>query len=105
MGTDSFSLKIESALKKKSQSPGGSDEHFNLITLCKVCHKHILHDLMALKIEGTAPYNLTFTFGPHSSDSDGPFMIYHKGRRKLRSALNTIEYLDVSGEDPGESLY
>ncbi|MGV8122949.1 MAG: hypothetical protein AB2L14_24580 [Candidatus Xenobiia bacterium LiM19] len=59
--------------------------HTNLITLCKVCHKHILHDLMALKIEGTAPHNLTFTFGPHSSNSDGPFLIYHKGRKLLKS--------------------
>ncbi|GEM_PF-6445855 len=49
----------------------------------KACHKHILHDLMALKIEGTAPHNLTFTFGPNSSDSDGPFLVYHKGRKKV----------------------
>ncbi|MHC9544032.1 MAG: HNH endonuclease [Vulcanimicrobiota bacterium] len=73
------------------RSKGGSDEHFNLITLCKVHHKNILHDLMALKIEGTAPYNLTFTFGPQSSDSDEPFLIYHKGRKKVRNALNTVE--------------
>ncbi|MGV8119826.1 MAG: HNH endonuclease [Candidatus Xenobiia bacterium LiM19] len=86
------------------RSKGGSDLHTNLITLCKVCHKHILHDLMALKIEGTAPYNLTFTFGPHSSNSDGPFLIYHKGRKKVRNALNTVEHLDVSGEALGESL-
>ena len=84
MGTDSFSLKIESALKKKSQSPGGCDEHWNLLTLCKVCHKHILHDLMALKIEGTAPHNLTFTFDPHSEKENGPFLIYRKGRKQLR---------------------
>ncbi|MHC9539196.1 MAG: HNH endonuclease [Vulcanimicrobiota bacterium] len=64
------------------RSKGGSDEHFNLITLCKAHHKHILHDMMALKIEGTAPHNLTFTFGSNSSDGDGPFLIYHKGRKK-----------------------
>ncbi len=64
------------------RSKGGSDLELNLLTLCKVCHKHILHDLMALKIEGTAPHNLTFTFGPNSSDSDGAFLIYHKGRKK-----------------------
>ncbi len=85
----------------KWRSKGGGDEESNRITLCKACHKHILHDLMALKIEGTAPYNLTFTFGPHSSDSDGPFLIYHKGRKKVRNAMNTVEHLDVSGEDPG----
>ena len=45
------------------RSKGGSDEEYNLITLCRQHHKHILHDLMALKIEGTAPHNLTFTFG------------------------------------------
>jgi len=86
------------------RSKGGSDYDFNLITLCRQHHRHILHNLMALKIEGTAPHNLTFTFGPHSSDSDGPFLIYHKGRKKVRNALNTIEHLDVSGEDPGDSL-
>ena len=89
MGTDSFSLKIESALKKKSQSPGGCDEHWNLLTLCKVHHKHILHDLMALKIEGTAPHNLTFIFDPHPENGEGPFLIYHKGRRKPNDILKT----------------
>ncbi|MHC9540609.1 MAG: hypothetical protein AB9903_13975 [Vulcanimicrobiota bacterium] len=64
------------------RSKGGSDKECNLITLFKVNHQHILHDLMALKIEGTAPHNLTFTFGPNSSDGDGPFLIYHKGRKK-----------------------
>ena len=63
------------------RSKGGCDEEWNLITMCKVCHKHILHDLMALKIEGTAPHNLTFTFGPTSGHSDGPFLIYHNGRK------------------------
>ena len=64
------------------RSKGGCDEHWNLLTLCKVHHKHILHDLMALKIEGTAPHNLTFTFGSNSRDIDGPFLIYHNGRKK-----------------------
>ncbi|MHC9538434.1 MAG: HNH endonuclease [Vulcanimicrobiota bacterium] len=86
------------------RSKGGCDEHWNLLTVCRQHHRHILHDLMALKIEGTAPYNLTFTFGPHSSDSDEPFLIYHKGRKKVRNALNTVEHLDVSGEYPGDSL-
>jgi len=63
------------------RSKGGCDEHWNLLTLCKVCHKHILHDLMALKIEGTAPHNLTFTFDPHSDRKNGPFLVYHKGRK------------------------
>ncbi|MGV8122922.1 MAG: hypothetical protein AB2L14_24440 [Candidatus Xenobiia bacterium LiM19] len=67
-----------------------------MLTLCQ------LH--LALKIEGTAPYNLTFTFGSNSGDIDGPFLIYHKGRKKVRNALNTVKYLDVSGKDPGDSL-
>jgi len=65
------------------RSKGGGDWHFNLLTLCKVHHKHILHDLMALKIEGTAPDNLTFTFGANSSNVEGPFMIYRNGRKVL----------------------
>ena len=64
------------------RSKGGGDEHWNLLTLCKVCHKHILHDLMALKIEGTAPHNLTFTFDPHSDRINGPFLVYHNGRKR-----------------------
>ncbi|MHC9544399.1 MAG: HNH endonuclease [Vulcanimicrobiota bacterium] len=64
------------------RSKGGCDEHWNLLTLCKSHHKHILHDMMALKIEGTAPHNLTFTFDPHSDKKNGPFLIYHKGRKK-----------------------
>ncbi|MHC9538496.1 MAG: HNH endonuclease [Vulcanimicrobiota bacterium] len=63
------------------RSKGGCDEHWNLITLCRQHHKHILHDLMALKIEGTAPDNLTFTFEPNSGHSNGPFLVYHKGRK------------------------
>jgi len=65
------------------RSKGGGDWHFNLLTLCKVHHKHILHDLMALKIEGTAPDNLTFTFGPDSGDGEGAFLIYDRGRKVL----------------------
>jgi len=63
------------------RSKGGCDEHWNLLTLCRQHHKHILHDLMALKIEGTAPHNLTFTFGSTSGHGDRPFLIYHKGRK------------------------
>ena len=63
------------------RSKGGCDEHWNLLTLCRQHHKHILHDLMALKIEGTAPHNLTFTFDPTSGHSDGPFLVYHDGRK------------------------
>ncbi len=66
------------------RSQGGGNDPENLIVLCSKHHLHILHDLMTLKIEGTAPHNLTFTFGPNSSSNDGPFLIYHKGRKKLQ---------------------
>jgi len=71
----------------KWRSKGGGDWEWNLLTLCKACHKHILHDLMALKIEGTAPHNLTFTFGANSSRGEGPFLIYHRGRKKVGGFL------------------
>ena len=41
---------------------------------------------MALKIEGTAPHNLTFTFDPYSDKAKGPFMIYRNGRKVLKTA-------------------
>jgi hypothetical protein len=63
------------------RSKGGCDEEWNKITLCKTHHSHILHDLMALKIEGTAPDNLTFTFDPHAENGEGPLLVYHRGRK------------------------
>jgi len=63
------------------RSKGGSDEHSNLLTLCKSHHSYILHELMALKIEGTAPDNLTFTFDPHPENGGGPLLIYQNGRK------------------------
>ena len=72
------------------RSKGGCDEHWNLLTLCKVCHKHILHDLMALKIEGTAPHNLTFTFDPHSDRKNGPFLVYHKGKKQSGAFVGSL---------------
>ena len=80
------------------RSKGGGDEHFNLITLCKVCHKHILHDLMALKIEGTAPHNLTFTFEPTSSHGEGPFLVYHNGRKTTAPEPERWSKASGSGE-------
>ncbi len=38
---------------------------------------------MTLKIEGTAPHNLTFTFGANLPGNGGPFLIYKKGRKIL----------------------
>ncbi|MGV8119774.1 MAG: HNH endonuclease [Candidatus Xenobiia bacterium LiM19] len=72
------------------RSKGGCDEEWNLITMCKVCHKHILHDLMALKIEGTAPHNLTFTFDPHSDRKNGPFLVYHKGKKQSGAFVGSL---------------
>jgi len=47
-------------------------------------HRHILHDLMALKIEGTAPHSLdhSLSFEPNFGHSDGPFLIYHNGSKR-----------------------
>ncbi|MHC9544513.1 MAG: hypothetical protein AB9903_33775 [Vulcanimicrobiota bacterium] len=70
-------------------------EHYNgslagfVEALLRQHHKHILHDLMALKIEGTAPHNLTFTFDPHSDGTNEPFLVYHMGRKQLRGAAST----------------
>ena len=44
-------------------------------------HLWILHILHGLKIEGTAPDSLTFTFGPNSSPEGQSFMIYSNGRK------------------------
>jgi len=72
------------------RSKGGCDEEWNLLTMCKVCHKHILHDLMTLKIEGTAPHNLTFTFDPHSDKKNGPFLVYHKGKKQSGAFVGSL---------------
>jgi len=64
------------------RSHGGSDETENLIVLC---HLRLLHDLHSLKIEGTAPFNLTFTFGSASLRRDGRYFLkYVKGRKVLQ---------------------
>ena len=63
------------------RSRGGGDEEWNLITLCKCHHNYILHDLMALRIEGTAPNNLTFTFGQGLKEGIEPFLKYADGRK------------------------
>jgi len=65
------------------RSKGGGDEQSNVVTLCKAHHSYILHDLMALRIEGAAPNNLTFIFG-QSTDKDGePFLKYTNGRKVI----------------------
>ncbi len=66
------------------RSNGGSDDPVNLIVLCATHHLYILHGLMTLKIEGTSPHNLTFTFGPNSSKGDRPFLVYKNGRKQLK---------------------
>lgn len=67
----------------KFRSRGGSNSKSNALCLCASHHLWILHILHGLKIEGTAPDNLTFTFGPHSSPEGQPFMIYSGGRKVL----------------------
>ncbi|MDQ7825832.1 MAG: HNH endonuclease [Candidatus Eremiobacteraeota bacterium] len=62
------------------RSQGGSDDEWNLITLCEACHLHLLHGLRTLTIKGRAPHDLTFTFG---SPSEGtPFLVYENGCRR-----------------------
>jgi hypothetical protein len=69
------------------RSHGGSDEPANLIVLCEKCHLRLLHDLHTLKIEGTAPFNLTFTFGSASRCRDGRYFLkYARGRKVLMQA-------------------
>ncbi|MGV8124512.1 MAG: hypothetical protein AB2L14_32595 [Candidatus Xenobiia bacterium LiM19] len=63
------------------RSHGGSDAIQNQLSLCASHHLWILHILHGLKIEGTAPDDLTFTFGPCSSPEGLPFMIYSGGRK------------------------
>ncbi len=48
-------------------------------------HLHILHGLMALKIEGTSPHNLTFNFGPSSRGDERSFLKYVNGRKVLKT--------------------
>ncbi|MGV8121990.1 MAG: HNH endonuclease [Candidatus Xenobiia bacterium LiM19] len=67
------------------RSHGGSDEPENLIVLCQTCHLRLLHDLHTLKIEGTAPFNLTFTFGGAGLRRNGRYFLkYVRGRKVLR---------------------
>jgi len=65
------------------RSKGGCDENWNKITLCKTHHNYILHDMMALRIEGTAPNNLTFIFGQGHKEGIEPFLKYTNGRKVI----------------------
>jgi hypothetical protein len=65
------------------RSHGGCDAQSNRLTLCRAHHLWILHILHGLKIEGTAPDKLTFTFGPGSSPEGQPFMVYSSDMKVL----------------------
>ncbi|MHC9543525.1 MAG: HNH endonuclease [Vulcanimicrobiota bacterium] len=65
------------------RSKGCSDAIHNLLSLCASHHLWILHMLQGLKILGTAPDDLTFTFDPGASPEGYPFMIYSNGRKVL----------------------
>ncbi len=73
------------------RSEGGSDKDENQTTLCIAHHLWILHHLHGLKIEGTAPHNLTFTFGANSGADGKPFMTYKNGRKVLAPAPEESE--------------
>ncbi|MDQ7821635.1 MAG: HNH endonuclease signature motif containing protein, partial [Candidatus Eremiobacteraeota bacterium] len=62
------------------RSQGGTDDEWNLITLCEACHLHLLHGLRTLTVRGRAPFELTFTFG--SSEDGEPFLVYRNGSKK-----------------------
>ena len=66
------------------RSKGGTDDPANLIVLCVKHHLRLLHNLLTLKVEGTAPHNLTFTFGPRSHGDERPFLKYVRGRKVLQ---------------------
>jgi hypothetical protein len=68
------------------RSHGGCDAQSNRLTLCASHHLWILHLLHGLKIEGTAPDELTFTFGPNSGPEGQPFMVYSSGRKVISAA-------------------
>ncbi|MDQ7827189.1 MAG: HNH endonuclease signature motif containing protein [Candidatus Eremiobacteraeota bacterium] len=59
------------------RSQGGTDDPWNLITLCEACHLHLLHGLGTLTVKGKAHRDLTFIFG--SLSEGGPFLVYEKG--------------------------
>ncbi|MDQ7827058.1 MAG: HNH endonuclease, partial [Candidatus Eremiobacteraeota bacterium] len=59
------------------RSQGGTDDPWNLITLCEACHLHLLHGLRTLTVRGRAPFDLIFTFGSLSEGT--PFLVYEKG--------------------------
>ncbi|MDQ7825155.1 MAG: HNH endonuclease signature motif containing protein [Candidatus Eremiobacteraeota bacterium] len=67
------------------RSQGGTDDPWNLITLCEACHLHLIHGLRTLTIRGRAPFELTVTFGA-SSESE-PFLVYDKGVKTSRKHL------------------
>ncbi|MHC9538754.1 MAG: HNH endonuclease [Vulcanimicrobiota bacterium] len=70
------------------RSKGGTDDPANLLCLCEKHHLRLLHNLLTLKIEGTAPHNLTFTFGPRSHGDERPFLKYVRGRKVLTEKNN-----------------
>ena len=72
------------------RSKGGTDDPSNLIVLCVKHHIRLLHNMLTLKIEGTAPHNLTFTFGPRSHGDERPFLKYVRGRKVLTGKNNIM---------------
>ncbi|MGV8118670.1 MAG: HNH endonuclease [Candidatus Xenobiia bacterium LiM19] len=84
------------------RSHGGSDEPLNKLTREKH-YLRLLHNLLTLKIEGTAPHNLTFTFGSPSHVEERPFMKFARGRKVLREfGLKSIIISQMqSAQTPG----
>ncbi|MGV8120550.1 MAG: hypothetical protein AB2L14_12390 [Candidatus Xenobiia bacterium LiM19] len=73
------------------RSHGGCDAQHNRLSLCACHHLWILHLLHGLKIEGTAPDSLIFTFGPGSGPEGQPFLVYENGRKIQSHASERME--------------
>jgi len=55
--------------------------------------------MQALKIEGTAPFNLTFTFGGASLRRDGRYFLKYSGGRKILKPGRIKSRQNSSGDD------
>ncbi|MDQ7824649.1 MAG: HNH endonuclease signature motif containing protein [Candidatus Eremiobacteraeota bacterium] len=71
------------------RSQGGTDDPWNLITLCEACHLHLLHGLRTLTIMGRAPFGITVIFGS-LSEGEIPFLVYQRGCRLVRNVVDRI---------------
>lgn len=60
----------------------------------------IVHGLLTLKIEGTAPHSLTFTFGSDSRVDGRPFLV--TSERREPGKMQPRPFVSFPGPGPGE---